>query len=207
MDFIQIIIAAYLFGSIPTAVWVGKAIKNIDVRDYGSGNAGATNTMRVLGYKIAIPVLLIDVAKGFAATQLASNTAFITSLTIESAIEAKLILGIVAVIGHIFPLFAGFRGGKGVATFFGVLIGIHPLSALISLILFVTVLAISKYVSLASILGAIFYPIQLLAIFGFNEQLVVVFSILIPVLVIITHRKNIARLLRGEESKINFAKR
>lgn len=207
MDFIQIIIAAYLFGSIPTAVWVGKAIKNIDVRDYGSGNAGATNTMRVLGYKIAIPVLLIDVAKGFAATQLASNTAFITSLNIESAIEAKLILGIVAVIGHIFPLFAGFRGGKGVATFFGVLIGIHPLSALISLILFVTVLAISKYVSLASILGAIFYPIQLLAIFGFNEQLVVVFSILIPVLVIITHRKNIARLLRGEESKINFAKR
>lgn len=201
------ILLAYMLGSIPTAVWAGKLFAGIDVREHGSGNAGATNALRVLGPGIAVPVLLLDIAKGLLATRLVFLNVFeLNSFVLSNMDEARLILGIAAVIGHIFPLFAQFKGGKGIATFFGILIGFHFQSAMLSLGLFVIIVTITRYVSLGSILGALFYPIQLLLIFQLNSLFIQVFSILIPLMVIYTHRKNIARLLKGEESKIRFVK-
>lgn len=203
------VLFAYLLGSIPTAVWVGRVVKGIDVREHGSGNAGATNTLRVLGPQTAIPVLAIDILKGLLATRVIYSNLIPMPKEIygESLMEIQLLLGIVAVIGHIFPLFAQFRGGKGVATFFGVLIGIHPLSAVISLLIFVLLVALTKYVSLGSIIVSVVYPIQLIILFKFHDELIVLFSVLIPLFVILTHRKNIGRLIRGEESKLSLKKK
>ena len=197
---------AYVIGSIPTAVWAGKLLAGIDVREHGSGNAGATNTLRVLGPGIAVPVLLIDIAKGLLATRLVFLNFFETGFILSNTVETQLILGIAAVVGHIFPLFASFRGGKGIATFFGIIIGIHTPSALICLGVFVLVVTLTRFVSLGSILGAVFYPIVLIFIFGMNSIFIKIFAILIPLIVIYTHRKNIDRLLKGEESKIKLAK-
>lgn len=206
MELILAFLVAYVIGSVPTAVWAGKLFAGVDVRDHGSGNAGATNTLRVLGPGIAIPVLLIDIAKGLLATRLVYLNFFETGFILSNTVETKLILGIAAVIGHILPLFAQFKGGKGIATFFGVIIGIHTPSALICLGIFILVVTISRFVSLGSIIGAIFYPIQLIFIFGMNSIFIKVFAILIPLIVIYTHRKNIDRLLKGEESKIKLIK-
>ncbi|MBI1184982.1 glycerol-3-phosphate 1-O-acyltransferase PlsY [bacterium] len=206
MELILACVAAYILGSVPTAVLAGKLFAGIDVREHGSGNAGATNTLRVLGAKIAIPVLLIDIAKGLLATRLVYLNFFEVGFILSNTVETKLILGIAAVIGHIFPLFAGFKGGKGIATFFGVILGIHLQSALISLGVFILVVSITRYVSLGSILGALFYPVQLIFIIGIDSVFIKIFSLLIPIIVIYTHRKNIDRLLKGEESKIKLVK-
>ena len=194
--------AAYILGSIPTSVWIGKFFYNIDVREFGSGNAGATNTFRVLGTKAGIPVLIIDVLKGTAAVSLSfisgfeMNTPFFTNLQIG--------LGIAALIGHIFPIFAGFRGGKGVATILGVVMCITPVSCSVALLVFLTVLFITRYVSLSSILAGISYPIILNLGMHNTDIILIVFSILTSVLLIITHRKNIVRLLNKQESRIKF---
>jgi len=201
------IVLAYLIGSIPTAVWAGKLFAGIDVREHGSGNAGATNALRVLGPGIAVPVLLLDIAKGLFATRLVFlNFIEVNSFILANLEEARLILGIAAVIGHIFPAFARFKGGKGIATFFGILIGFHLPSAMFSLALFLFIVSITRYVSLGSIVGALFYPIQLIFIFHIDSLFIQIFSILIPLIVIYTHRKNIDRLLKGQENKISFAK-
>jgi glycerol-3-phosphate acyltransferase PlsY len=193
---------AYLLGSIPTSVWIGKFFYNIDVREFGSGNAGATNTFRVLGTKAGIPVLIIDVLKGTAAVSLsflsgfAMDTPFFTNFQIG--------LGIASLVGHIFPIFAGFRGGKGVATILGVVMCITPVSCSVALLVFLTVLFITRYVSLSSIMAGISYPIILNLGMHNHDMILIVFSILTAVLLIITHRKNIVRLLNKTESRIKF---
>ncbi|HEX8515743.1 MAG TPA: glycerol-3-phosphate 1-O-acyltransferase PlsY [Bacteroidia bacterium] len=202
---ITLLIGAYLLGSIPTAVWIGKYFYRIDVREYGSGNAGATNTFRVLGKKAGVPVLLIDVLKGFAAV----NLAYISNYTPHSNqfINLQLVLGIASLIGHIFPIFASFRGGKGIATLLGIVLAIHMPAALIAMGIFVIVLLASSYVSLSSMIAAVLFPFIVIGIFKETVPSLVIFSILIAIMVLITHQKNIERLLRREESKAKLIKK
>ncbi len=196
------IILAYLIGSIPTAVWLGKHFYNVDVREFGSGNAGATNTFRVLGKKAGIPVLIIDILKG----SLAVALAYFSSLTIHNNdfINLQLGLGVSALLGHIFPVFAGFRGGKGVATILGIVICILPLASVLSLIVFLIVLFSSKIVSLSSMLAGIAFPIILIVGLSNTNPILTGFSITVAVLLVITHRKNIVRLLNKQESKVQL---
>ncbi|MEI8137245.1 MAG: glycerol-3-phosphate 1-O-acyltransferase PlsY, partial [Bacteroidota bacterium] len=193
---------AYLIGSIPTAVWIGKAFYNIDVREFGSGNAGATNTFRVLGQKAGIPVLIIDILKG----ALAVSLAFLSSYGFESDefVNLQLALGIAALVGHIFPVFAGFRGGKGVSTILGIVMCILPLSCCLSLLIFLIVLLSSRMVSLSSMIGGFTFPFILYFVFNNTNPILTSFSIVVAVLLILTHRKNIIRIVNKQESKINF---
>lgn len=197
-----LILAAYLVGSIPTAVWIGKSFYGIDVREFGSGNAGATNTFRVLGRKAGIPVLIIDIVKGTLAVALSylSSYRFGTS----EFINLQLGLGVAALIGHIFPVFAGFRGGKGVATMLGIVVCILPVSCSLSLVVFLIVLFSTRIVSLSSMLAGISFPIFLNVVLGNTDPILMVFSIVVAILLIITHRKNIVRLLHKQESKVNL---
>ena len=199
------LIFAYLLGSIPSAVWIGKFFYKIDVREYGSGNAGATNTFRVLGKKAGIPVLLIDILKGF----LAVNIAFFGDYKIasEQFINFQLVLGIAALLGHIFPVFSAFRGGKGIATLLGIIFAIHPSAALISVIIFLSVFLISNYVSLGAIIAAITFPIIIIVVFKTKIPSLIIFSLVIAILVLITHQKNIERLIRKQEAKTKLYKK
>ena len=193
-------IVAYLLGSIPSSVWIGKAYCGVDVRDYGSGNAGATNTFRVLGKQIGVIVLFMDILKGVTAASLVHYLGFVSQGT-EQFINLQLLFGLLAVVGHIFPVFENFKGGKGIATLFGMLIGIHYVLALACVGLFIVVLLLTKYVSLSSILAAIAFPILTIFVFKRDEPLLIAFGIAAAVLVVLTHKKNITRLLNGEESK------
>ncbi len=206
IDFVLAIILAYLMGSIPTAVWVGQFFYKIDIRNEGSGNAGATNTIRVLGLKAGIPVLLIDVFKGLAAVWLVP---WIATEVQHEAHTAYLLLATAAavVLGHTFPLFAGFRGGKGVATLLGVGFGLYPVSALIVLGIFVVVLVATHYVSLASMSAGIAFPFLVFFLFPPDHWSFYVLAVAVAVFLPITHRKNIQRLIEGKESKIHFRKR
>jgi glycerol-3-phosphate acyltransferase PlsY len=197
-----LIILAYLIGSIPTAVWIGKAFYNIDVREFGSGNAGATNTFRVLGQKAGIPVLIIDILKG----SLAVLLAFLSPYVFESDefVNLQLALGIAALVGHIFPVFAGFRGGKGVATILGIVMCILPLSCSVALVIFLLVLFTSRMVSLSSMMAGAAFPFILHFIFGNTNPILTTFSIVVALLLIVTHRKNIVRIVNKQESKIKF---
>ena len=197
---------AYLIGSIPSAVWIGKAMCGIDVREYGSGNAGATNTFRVLGKKAGIPVLIVDIAKGYFALQLAQLIGNYLPGT-QQYVNFKLALGIAALLGHIFPVFAGFRGGKGVATLLGILIGVQPVAALICTGIFIVILLLSGYVSLSSMSTALAYPFIIMLVLNETIPTVNIFAMAVTVLVLITHQKNIERLLRGTESKVAFLRR
>lgn len=197
-------VVAYLLGSIPSAVWVGKSFHGIDVREHGSKNAGATNTFRVLGKKAGILVLSIDVLKGVLAVILPR---LILSLSVEMIIQIQLFAGVFVFLGHVFPLFAGFRGGKGVATSLGIIFGIHPPAAGICLLIFLIVFIISKYVSLGAIVASFFFPFIVSFVFKENSIYLIVFSIVIGCTVIITHKKNIFRLIHGEENKMNLFKR
>ena len=202
---ILLLLGAYLLGSIPTAVWIGKYFYKIDVREYGSGNAGATNTFRVLGKRAGIPVLLIDVLKGFSAVSLALFSPYVHGSNLY--INLQLVLGIASLVGHIFPLFASFRGGKGIATLLGIILAVHPYAAFISMGIFVIVLIISSYVSLSSMTAAVAFPIVVIFIFKTTVPSLIIFSILIAIMVLITHQKNIERLLRREESKARLIKK
>jgi glycerol-3-phosphate acyltransferase PlsY len=195
---------AYLMGSIPTAVWVGKFFYGIDVREYGSGNAGATNTFRVLGKKAGIPVLLVDSLKGFGAVSLIHFFAE-EPITNDAYVNYQLALGITAVIGHIFPIFAGFRGGKGIATLLGIMLAIHTEGALLAMLIFILVFATTKFVSLGSMIAALSFPFIIVLVFQSTVPSLIVFSMFIAILVLITHQKNIERLMRREESKANIS--
>jgi glycerol-3-phosphate acyltransferase PlsY len=200
---ISIILSAYLLGSIPTSVWVGKIFYGIDIRKHGSGNAGATNTIRVLGWKAGLPVIIVDVLKGFAAVTLIR---FVQSPPpgTDQFVNYQLMLGGAAVIGHIFPVFARFRGGKGVATLFGMVLAISPFSTMVCAGVFLITLFLTKYVSLSSILAGFTFPVAVIVIFHTSVPSMVVFSIAVCVLLLLTHQKNIGRLLRREESKATF---
>jgi len=192
---------AYLLGAIPSAVWIGKAFHNIDVRDHGSGNAGATNVIRVLGWKTGIPVLLIDLGKGWLAAMLPVFFSLAESGS-SLIMNYQILAGLAAIIGHIFPLFAGFRGGKGVATVFGVLLALQPLLTLTCMGVFLIMFLITGIVSIASMIAGISFPILLFYVFNAPSQIFKIFSILVAIAILITHKKNIGRLLRGEESRL-----
>ena len=200
------VLLAYLTGALPSAVWVGKTFYKIDVREFGSGNAGATNTFRVLGKKAGIPVLIMDIFKGWLSVNYIS---FLTNIpeSAEAVFEIKLAFGIAAVIGHLFPIYTGFRGGKGIATLLGLLIGLHAVAALYSILVFVIVFITSKYVSLGSIIASIAFPILVILILGSTNVSLNLFAFFVPILSLITHQKNIERLLRGEETKVKFGKK
>lgn len=200
---ITTLIVAYLLGSIPSAVWVGKFFFKTDVREYGSGNAGATNTFRVLGPKAGIPVLFLDIAKGWAAVQMATFIGNYLPGT-QQFINFKLVLGVAALLGHIFPVFAGFRGGKGVATLLGILWGVHPPAAVSCMIIFTIVLLITRYVSLSSMITAIAFPFIIMLVYKETVPSMNIFGMTVAILVLVTHQKNIERLLRGTESKANL---
>ena len=203
---ILFLIFAYLIGAFPSAVWLGRTFYNTDVREYGSGNSGATNTFRTLGAKAGIPVLIMDVLKGWIAVNLIS---FISdNLSDERTFEIKLAFGIAAVIGHLFPVYIGFRGGKGIATMLGLMLGIYWQAALCSTLVFVLSFLISKYVSLSSIVASIAFPIIVVFVLPLqNANLsLILFSVFVPILSLITHQKNIERLLRREENKARFGK-
>jgi len=200
-------VLAYLLGSIPAAVWIGKRFHNIDVREHGSGNAGTTNTIRVLGWKTGIPVLLIDIAKGWLAAML---PVFFHLADPGSALltDLQIMTGVIAIIGHIFPLFAGFRGGKGVASVFGVFLALQPLLTLCCIGIFLVVLFITGIVSISSMTAGLAFPVFLFLFFDTPSIIFKIFSILVSISLLITHRKNIGRLMRGEEAKlIKFGKK
>jgi glycerol-3-phosphate acyltransferase PlsY len=194
---------AYIIGSIPSSVWIGKSYFGKDVRDFGSGNAGATNTFRVLGTQAGIIVLLLDILKGVTAASLVLYIPSVLHGT-ELYINLQLLFGILAVFGHIFPIFENFNGGKGIATLFGMLIGIHYILAVACVALFVVVLLLTRYVSLSSILAAISFPFFAIYIVHRDEPLLIAFGVAAALMVVITHKKNIIRLLNGEESKANL---
>lgn len=201
------LLIAYLIGSIPAAVWIGKWFYGVDVREHGSGNSGATNTFRVLGKKAGIPVLLIDIFKGCAAVLIA---VFVTEAPVGSQdfVNIQIVLGVAAVVGHIFPVFAAFRGGKGIATLFGVILAVHPYACLVAAGVFLVVFLATHYVSLGSISAGIAFPFIIIFFFGHDiVPSMVVFSCLVAILILITHQKNIERLLRREESKIFLLKK
>lgn len=205
MNEVFLIILAYLIGSIPTAVWVSRFFFDIDIRDYGSGNSGATNTYRVLGPKWGTVVMVVDMLKAIAAVKLA----FLLPYSFESDIylvNMQLGLGLAAVLGHIFPIWADFRGGKGVASLFGMVLGIQPNVALCCVGIFILVLYLTRWVSLSSILASIAFPVFILVIFNEPEKLYRVFAITVAMLVLLTHQKNIGRLLKGSENKVPILK-
>jgi acyl phosphate:glycerol-3-phosphate acyltransferase len=202
-----LIVIAYLIGSIPTAVWVSKAFFGIDIREYGSGNAGATNTFRVLGSKWGTFVMIIDMLKGVLATSLYILLPYYMNGANEwDRTNFMVGLGLAAVLGHIFPIWANFRGGKGVATLFGMILAIQPLVAVLCVGIFLLVLYLTRFVSLSSILASIAFAVFILVIFNEKEPLYRAFAIAVALLVVLTHQKNITRLLRGGESKVPILK-
>ena len=203
---ITAIILAYLVGSIPTSVWIGRWFYNVDVRTKGSGNAGATNTIRVLGYKAGIPVLILDILKGWFAVHLGVFFEF-SAVSFPDPVDLDIMLAVAAVVGHVFPIYVGFKGGKGIATLLGVGIALFPWASLIAVLVFIVVLIISGYVSLGSISATLAFPFIEILILGHNEYIsLMVLSIAVAVFVPITHKKNIKRLLNKEETKFTIKK-
>lgn len=200
------LVLAYLLGSIPTAIWIGKAFHGIDVREHGSGNAGATNTIRVLGWKTGIPVLIIDLGKGYLATVL---PVLLNAAGHGSAAETDLMIvaGLIAITGHILPLFAGFRGGKGVASAFGSLLALHPALTITVIGVFLIVFLAGGIVSIASMTAGIAFPVLLFTVFDTPSTIFKIFSVFIALALIFTHRKNINRLLKGEEPRLIYGKK
>ncbi len=202
-------IPAYFLGSIPTAVWIGKAKYDLDIREHGSKNAGATNTFRVLGKKAGRVVLSIDVLKGAIAVLLPY---FILPYDFSAAelTHVQLLASFLAVLGHVFPIFANFKGGKGVATSLGVIVGLQPVAAGFCLLVFLLVFIISNYVSLGSICAAIAFAISLWSFWFLLYTKTValpIFGSVLAAIVIFAHRKNMVRLLNGTESKMNLFKK
>lgn len=200
-----LVILAYLVGSVPTAVLVSKKYFGIDIREHGSGNAGATNTFRILGSRAGTVVMLIDIVKGFLAAKLALFSNY--SWNSEAIINLQVFLGLAAVVGHIFPIWAEFKGGKGIASLFGMILSIQPLVAVSLVAVFVGMLFLTQYVSLSSISASIAFPVLILYIFKEPEVSYRVFAIGTALLVVLTHYKNISRLLNGNESKVPLIKK
>ncbi len=197
---------AYLLGSIPTAVWGGKRFFGLDVREHGSKNAGATNTFRVLGKKPGIIVLLVDVLKGLLAVLL-PQLLLPSEIHYNELVNIKITAAIFVILGHVFPLFARFKGGKGVATSLGVIFALHPPAAFICLGIFLFVFLISHFVSLGAIITAVCFPILIILVFKETSFSLIVFAIVIGVAVVVTHKKNIKRLIDGCENKMYLIKK
>lgn len=202
MILVLYILMAYVLGSMCWSVWIGKWFYKTDVRDFGSGNAGATNTYRVLGAQAGTLVLILDALKGFLAVKIVS----LSPLYGEN-VGILLLIGFLAVLGHLFPLFADFRGGKGIATLLGVVIALHSGAALMAMGVFIASLLVTRIVSVSSMAAALSLPFWLIYRFQEPSQVLIIFSFAIALLVLITHRKNLRRLLRGEESKVNFIRK
>jgi len=194
------LILAYLMGSVSSAVWLGRWMKGVDVRNLGSGNAGFANVMRNLGPLVGIPVLLVDTLKGYFAVQLAY---LIPGVDYGSEVLyfMQIIYGMAALIGHLFPIFTGFRGGKGVATGLGIVLALYPLGALLSFAVFLIAFLISQYVSLGSLLAGISFPLFVVFLLPGNNVPLIVFSWVVAGLLLLTHQKNIDRILKGEERR------
>ncbi len=200
-----LIILAYCIGSIPTALLISRHFFGIDIRDYGSGNMGATNTFRVLGKKYGTMVMVIDILKGMTAVALYNFLPHYLNNELDRT-NLMVGLGLSAVAGHIFPVFAQFKGGKGVATLFGMILAIQPVVAICCVAVFLMALYLTRYVSLSSILAAIALPICVLLIWNEQEVMYRVFAIAVSALVLFTHQKNIGRILRGVESRVPILK-
>lgn len=215
-SFIVIVVLSYLLGSIPTSIWVGKLFKGVDIREHGSGNAGATNTFRILGWKAGTAVTLIDLAKGFTAAFYISQIGYhvgdvpVSIAMWETDVFMRLIAGAAAVAGHMYPLYAGFKGGKGVITAAGMLYGIEPISITMAILVFLIVMITSRYVSLGSIISCFSYPLFLLMLrYGFNMPVdgsLIVISAIVAGTIIIKHHTNIRRLAEGTENRIQSFK-
>ncbi len=216
-EFLQIIlfiVSGYLLGSIPTAVWVGKIFFGKDVREHGSGNAGATNVLRVFGTAAAIPVFIIDAAKGYLAVSL-SWYSFLAPIDggdySEAFVFLRIGLMVSAILGHIFPIFASFRGGKGVATIAGSLIAVAPLPLAGSFTMFVIFWSVSNFLSLGSIMAALTFPLWMFLYYLILGEPVsitmMVFSVVVGSTLIYTHKSNIKRLRSGTESKTYLFKK
>lgn len=212
-----VIILSYLVGSIPSSIWVGKIVKGVDIRNHGSGNAGATNTFRLLGWKPGVAVLLIDFFKGFASSFWISTLAYSIAsgpVVLFSFWEVdaflKITCGVVAVIGHMFPIYANFDGGKGMAAAAGMLCGIEPVSVGLTAIVFLVVMGASRYVSLASLVSAFIYPLILVVLrYGYGWSIdgsILIFAGMVGLGIIIKHKGNIRRLLQGEENRVQSFK-
>ena len=196
---------AYLLGSIPTSVWYGIGYFGIDVRQHGSGNAGATNTFRTLGKRAGTIVMLIDILKGWTATCLALLLYYFNVIGSEELLSYKIVFGLVAIVGHIYPVFVNFKGGKGVATLLGMVLAVHSELALVCITIFILTLLTSQYVSLSSMLATLAFPVfSLLGMFGQPETLLVVFGFVMFILVVLNNKKNIGRLLSGNESRVRL---
>ncbi len=220
LSFLLIVVLSYLLGSIPTSIWVGKLFKGVDIREHGSGNAGATNTFRILGWKAGVVVSLIDLAKGFTAAYYISQIGYYTGGVLpqieimgvqwETDVFMRLIAGAAAVAGHMYPLYAQFKGGKGVITAAGMLYGIEPISITLAISVFAIVLFTSRYVSLASILANMSYPAFLFMLkYGFEYPIdgsLIVISATVAATIIIKHHANIRRLIKGTENRIQSFK-
>lgn len=194
---------SYLLGSIPTAIWYGETYHGIDIRLHGSGNAGATNTFRVLGRKAGSIVLFVDALKGFLATGLAAVLFYFRLVDWETCVTLKILFGFLAVIGHLLPIFCDFKGGKGVATTLGMVLALHPQAALVSILVFLVVFAVSKYVSLGSMIASLAFPIMLVVgVFGEELPILIYFGSFVALLVVFTHRQNIVRIFQGTENRM-----
>jgi glycerol-3-phosphate acyltransferase PlsY len=204
IDLFLMLILAYLLGAIPTSIWIGKIFYRIDIREFGSGNAGASNAIRVFGPVVGIIVMVVDMFKGFAAVNLVIFFSFLKPATPE-IVNIQIILGIAAVLGHIYPVYAGFRGGKGVATVFGVLLALHPLATICAAGVFLIGFFITHYTSVGSILAGLSFPIWIILVFTTPYIYLEIFSGLVAALIIFTHRKNIVRLWNGNENKTSFS--
>jgi glycerol-3-phosphate acyltransferase PlsY len=205
MNELLVILLAYLLGSIPTAVWTSRYFFDIDIRDYGSGNSGATNTYRVLGSRWGTFVMIADMLKAIVAVKLVFFLPYALKDDLY-LVNMQLGLGLAAVLGHIFPIWANFRGGKGVASLFGMVLGIQPNVALCCVGIFILVLYFTRWVSLSSILASVAFPIFILFIFNEPEHLYRIFAVTVGMLVLLTHQKNIGRIIKGSESKVPIFK-
>ncbi len=205
MNELLLIVVAYLIGSFPTAILVSKRFFGVDIRDYGSGNAGATNTYRVLGSKWGTVVMIIDMLKGVVATSLYILLPYYMTNEWDRT-NLMIGLGLASVVGHIYPVWAGFRGGKGVATLFGMILAIQPIVAVCCVGVFLLVLYLTRFVSLSSILSSVAFAVFILFIFNDDVTLYRIFSVAVALMVILTHQKNINRLLNGTESKVPLFK-
>ena len=211
---VTLFIIAYLLGSIPSAVWIGKRYYGVDVREHGSKNAGTTYVLRVLGTRAAIPVFVIDFLKGFVAVSIFSLLKYDTGIPSGAwVVNMKILAVFVVVLGHIFPIFANFRGGKGVATVLGAVTGIQPNIALLCFAVWFAVLMLWRYVSLASIVAGCSFPVfvsifsgSIYARHGLDHTSIsfLVFSFVVALVLVWTHRKNVGRMLDGTESRVDM---
>lgn len=203
-EFILIIIA-YFIGSIPTALIISKSFFQIDIREYGSGNMGATNTFRVLGPKFGTIVMVGDMLKGVFAVALFNLLPYYLTNELDRT-NLMIGLGLAAVIGHIYPIWAQFKGGKGVATLFGMVLAIQPVVAINCVAVFLVVLYLTRYVSLSSIIAGVALPILVLWIYNEKEVFYRVFAVAVAALIVLTHQKNISRLFKGNEGRVPILK-